>query len=72
MDERLKAEFDYIVDVITCADGGVMFFKFRMLLENLSKRAQTGDTEAAYVLTQVHIFKRLIEAAQKEGPKIEL
>lgn len=64
MRPELKRAFLRIVNAIACTDGGLELVNFQSLLESLDAQAANGDTAAETILEQVHVFSRLIDAAQ--------
>lgn len=54
-----------ILDCFTGADGGVAFFKLKVLLEDLDAQAAAGDVPAGQLIGIVTAFSRLIDVATK-------
>lgn len=58
-----------VLDCFSGADGGVGFHKFRLLIEEMDKKAQSGDYAAGEILTILTRFAKLLDVADREiGP----
>ena len=65
MRDRTAAAFHAIVDTFTGADGGVSFQQTRVLIEEMDKRAKSGDQAAGEIIEIMLRFSRVITAAAK-------
>lgn len=54
-----------VLDTFTGADGGVSFVKLAGLVNEMRRRAESGDQAASEVIEVVKRFARLIEVSDK-------
>ncbi len=64
--DQSKAAFQNILDTMTGADGGVRFLYFKVLIEEMDKRASEGDADAQTLIDVMIRFSRLIDVSQKK------
>jgi len=64
MDDITRKHFMNILDTFTGADGGVRFTNFRFLVEDL---CDLENEECKLLISLIHQFSRLINAAQERG-----
>ncbi len=60
---KLDEAFNAITDCFTGADGGGEFIRLQCLIEDLEKRANSGDEAADKVLSVIYQMARLIKVA---------
>jgi hypothetical protein len=64
MREKTKEMFMNILDTMSGADGGTRLVMFRGLLEEMDRRAASGDQSAERIILLVEQFSRLLDVAQ--------
>lgn len=61
MSPATKKAFDTIVDVITCADGGVQFTRFRNLVEEIDRQSEEeANLASGQIIDIVQQFAKLV------------
>jgi len=64
-DPKVREAFDYIVDTMTCADGGIAFSHFMFFVRRMDELASQGDEPAKKLLEIMFSFHRLIKVVTK-------
>jgi hypothetical protein len=67
MRPHIQAEFDLIIDTITCADGGLNFMRLRNFLDEFDRRAASGDKDAEGVILIMRRFANIVKLTQEES-----
>lgn len=66
-----KEALDTVLSCFGAEDGGISFYRFYLMMEQLDVQAQAGDVAAEELILIARRFARLIEVANKPGRELD-